>query len=167
MGMHLAHHGAVLACRYGRLESYRKTERGDMVKRIVLLALALVLLASASASADSAYMPTLQREAPRSVDVHAQVTFCKDLSLPLDGFTVSVWDGDELLGAGITDAQGRAVFAIAATPVVTVRFEGSQYVEPQEVTLIAEDAPLFVGVWAKSRYFVQCSGMATNWEQAR
>jgi hypothetical protein len=137
------------------------------MRLVLALALALVLLASVSVSADSAYMPTLQRETPRSVDVHAQVTFCKELSLPLDGYTISVWDGDELLGSGVTDASGRAVFAIAAADVATVRFEGGQYVEPQEVMVIAEDASLFVGVWAKSRYFVQCSGMATNWEQVR
>jgi hypothetical protein len=117
--------------------------------------------------ADTNYMPTFHRETPRAVEVHAQVTFCKDLSLPLDGYVVSVWDGDELLGSGATDASGRAVFGIAAAETVTVRFEGGQYVEPQEATLIAEDAPLFVGVWAKSRYFVQCSGMATSWQRVR
>ena len=138
-----------------------------MRTRIVVLALALVLLAASAAQADTNYMPTFHRETPRAVDVHAQVTFCKELTLPLDGFTVSVWDGDELLGSGTTDTNGRAVFGIAAAEFVTVRFEGGQYVEPQEVTLIAEDTPLFVGVWAKSRYFVQCSGMAANWQGAR
>lgn len=138
------------------------------MRLVLALALALVLLASVSVSADSAYMPSVQREAPRAVDLHAQVAWCNPLmDATLAGFVVSAWDGDELLGAGATDAQGRTVFAIAAADVVTVRFEGGQYVEPQEVTLVAEDAPLFVGVWAKSRYFVQCSGMATNWERER
>ena len=31
----------------------------------------------------------------------------------------------------------------------------------------AQDGLLFVGVWMKSRDFVQCSGMASNWQRAR
>lgn len=137
--------------------------------RFALLALALVLVLAGAAQAETTYIPIARQEEPRGVEVHVQMTWCvPGLSLDVAGHAISVWDGDTLLGSGVTDEQGLALFTVRARPgsVVEVGFEGSHFVEEQAITVVSQEGPLYVGIWAKSRWFVQCSGMATNWPLA-
>lgn len=135
-----------------------------------LVTIAILALGPSAAQADL-YIPAIHgitQEQPGQGEAHVRIAWCKpELSGSLDGYTISIWDGDQLLGSGVTTARGDAIFEFQTAPVVEVRFEGGKYVEEQSFKLEAQDGPLFVGVWMKSRYFIQCYGMASNWQRAR
>lgn len=136
------------------------------MKHGLILALAVVALSVGVVRAEQPPRGGVVRENGEVlVRAHVILSAWRPSGAHLDGYTIIALDcAGNVLGSGITDAEGNVAFGIDPVAVVTLRMTGGAQVSAQAVT-VQGAGPLYAAFWLQSDFW-QPAPVAASWPVA-